>query len=147
MEKIIVKYSGERCVRRENSYVEKEVGTVDISIQHNDIVFTSEGKMIYGNNEVIEPSKISRCHIVIDEKEDPESKQKCHIHRGKLIQEGQSDGLFDGVHYNASTYEIIGDQMIRRVCMDYSFKGPFGGYWFCSQKDIHHWNRIKRFIY
>lgn len=59
--------------------------------------------------EVFEPSRISRCRI--DEKES-ESKQQCYMHRGKLIQEGQSDGLFGDVHYNASTYEIIGDQMI-----------------------------------
>lgn len=62
---------------------------------------------------------------------------------GSLVQESISKGLFGYNQKDAQIFSMLGNNMmIRRIYKNYLFKGPFGGYWGSSEKDVHLWTRI-----
>ena len=61
---------------------------------------------------------------------------------GSLIREGIWEGLLGQSQKNADVYTLKGDILIRECYRDYSFKGPFGGYWLSGEKDIHVWEKV-----
>lgn len=62
---------------------------------------------------------------------------------GSLVNEGVGESLFGNKEKNAQVFTRIGPLLVRRIYRDYSFKTPFGGYWFCGSWNIHIWRTVE----
>jgi hypothetical protein len=56
---------------------------------------------------------------------------------GALVNEEISEGLFGFPTKNAQVFRHVEGRLQREVYKNYSFKGPFGEYWFSETSDVH----------
>jgi hypothetical protein len=118
-----VYHASKKYTRR--PYVIEEIGTLRIESQDN-----TKGKLIVGGEEILKTG-----HRL---KKDDETwnvdlnNPNCKWHfrlDGSLVFEGEQRGLFGQVTQHAQVFTLIGHKLVRRVYMDYWFRGPFGGFW------------------
>jgi len=122
-------------------YVIKEVAHLEIKQNNDQVVFSVSGHEVLKNGAIFNVTKKDTLFDILTSTSG-HSKNYCFSRwDGSFVNEGQGEGLFRNTTYNAQIFTIFGNILIRRVYLNYSFKGPFGGYWCPSEYSLQIWRR------
>jgi len=132
-------------------YNSTEEGKLKISLDNdNNLTFLTCGRTIYENGNASEQEKHKTIFNISADNEDYVNYQddkkeeiiKCNLLGNKITCEYEYVGLFGGRTNNAQTFILHKDKCIRNVFMNYSWKSPFGNYWFSNTYTKHIFTKV-----